>query len=488
MFDVSIRHPRYLAYATAWREMRDAISGEDDVKAGGESYLPMKSGMLSIEDRARRAAVYDSYRLRAEFPEIVAPTITGQVGLMNAQPPTVELPPQLETMRERATIDGMTLDELVSHVSAEILAVGRFGLLPSFAEGRPYIACYPAESITNWDKSEAGELDYVTLDETKLVRNRLTNAWERLVQYREIGFEDGRVRTRIWRSAAGTELVMLEAPDPLTASTVPEPIDFLPFVPMGTRSLSIDPEDVPLWGLAKIAYRMYRLDADYMQGLHMTSEPTPWVNGFDDPVQAVADGKVPSTIGAAALWVLRTGAQCGFLEFSGPGLDAQRKALDASREAAATFGARMFDETNRSPESGESRKVRYGQETSQLKTIAKVACSGVERALRLQARWLGLDENKVSVTPNLDWVTDAMSPTEITAIVKAWMDGAISYETLFQRMQAGKVVASDRTMEDEIDAILNDELRNGAEESVDQNGPESGLLPQQTGQAFPPAA
>lgn len=484
-FDVTAKHPRYLEFLPAWRKMRDAIGGEDDVKAAGETYLRMKTGMHAIKDPNERAAAYASYKDRAEFPEIVAPTMTGQVGLMNAQPPTYELPRQLEPMRERATRDGLTLDGLVERVTSELLAAGRYGLLPTFDRRGPYIACYPAESITNWDDDEA-ELNYVALDESREARDPATNTWGLRQQFRELFMLDGRFQSLTWRQVGpGGALVSGSPEGGVVSSTSGKPLDWIPFVLLGTRSLSIDPDDAPLYGLANIALRMYRLDADYMQSLHMTSEPTPWVNGFADPVRAMAAGQIPRSIGAANMWVLPPDAQCGFLEFSGPGLQAQRAAIDAAREAAATFGARMFDETRRAPESGESRRARYTNETSVLKTIAKVACSGVEKALRMQARWMGIDEKTVSVTPNLDWVTDAMTPAELTALVKSWHDGAISYATLFARLQAGKVVDAGKPIEDEINDILADPLREDMEEP-DPADPESGNLPlAQPGAASP---
>lgn len=474
-FDIEAKHPDYLRFAPSWQLMRDAVGGDDDVKAAGQAYLPMKTADAAVQDVTEQARLYAAYMLRAEFPEIVAPTITGHVGLICAQSPTIKLPSRMEGLRERATLDGLTLDDLIARVVAELLITGRYGLLPSFDAGEPYLAGYCAESIINWD-AERSTLSFVVLDESGLVRNAATNAWGRRKQFRLLQLIDGALESIEWSDAAGTLAPM--APEQFARSaTAPRPVDFMPLVILGTRNLTAEPDDVPLYGLAKTAVRIYRLDADYQQALHMTSEPTPWVSGWDDPAGAMREGKVPMAIGAANLWVLPNGGEAGFLEFSGPGLEAQRKAIDAEREAAATYGARMFDAAGSAPESGESRKVRYGQTTASLKTIAKVACAGVERALRNQAQWMGLNPDDVSVSPNLDWVTDAMSPAELTALVKAWQDGAISYPTLFERLKAGKVVSAEREMDEETAAILDDPVRGQLPSGVDPMAPDSGLLP-----------
>lgn len=469
--DIKQRHPAYDAFSDAWRLMRDAIGGEDVIKSRGTAYLPLKTAQAAMEDESQRQASYAAYMMRAEFPEIVAPTVTGHLGLIHSQPLTFELPARMEPLLDRATADGLTLEDFAEKVTSELLSVGRYGILPTFSEedGAPLLAGYTTETIINWDAPGMRGLEFVVLDESRSERNPVTNVWRPIERYRELAIEDGRLVSRIWQDGSATE-------EPVAyGRTDRAALDFNPFVALGTRTVTIEPEDVPLYGLARIAVRLYRLDADYMQGLHMTSEPTPYITGYDDVPDAIRKGNVPTAVGASKLWLLPRGATAGFLEFTGPGLAAQRAAIDASREAAATFGARMFDETNRAPESGESRKTRYSHNTSALKTIAKVTAAGLERALRNQARWMGLDPETVSVTPNLDWVTDTMSATELAALVKAWQDGVISYDTLFEQMQAGKIIAAGKAIEEEVDQIVNDKLRDAIEPDIES--PEAGMVP-----------
>lgn len=92
MEDPTIKHPAYLRFAPSWELLRDAVLGEDDVKAKGVRYLPMKTGTAAIPDESVKARVYDLYRTRAEFPEVTAPTIRGAVGVMLGKPAKIELP------------------------------------------------------------------------------------------------------------------------------------------------------------------------------------------------------------------------------------------------------------------------------------------------------------------------------------------------------------------------------------------------------------
>src|SRR5690606_14162739 len=126
------------------------------------------------------------YKSRAEFPDLVALTVRGAVGTILDQAAEIELPSELEPLREKATRDGLTLDALHRRIVTELMTTGRYGVLPGIdAAGGPYLAGYVAESIINWDVDENQHADFVVLDETGLVRNRETNAWDEVEQYRE---------------------------------------------------------------------------------------------------------------------------------------------------------------------------------------------------------------------------------------------------------------------------------------------------------------
>ena len=258
-FDIQIRHPTYLAFRASWQLLRDAIEGEDTIKARGEAYLPMKSGTKAMTDATRRDHAYSAYKARAEFPEIVAPTVRGTVGVMLERAAKIELPSALEPLRERATRDGLPLDALHRLIATEIMKTGRYGLLPGVDKsGKPYLAGYCAESIINWDSSDAVP-DYVVLDETGQARNRETGAWDRVEQFRECYVKNGAYASREWTKSAGValftpteEVFALKPPKSGRA----EALDALPFVFINTNGLSADPDDVPLYGLAKLAVRI----------------------------------------------------------------------------------------------------------------------------------------------------------------------------------------------------------------------------------------
>lgn len=449
MIDPTIKHPDYLDFAPSWELMRDAVAGEDDVKNKGEKYLPMKSGTAAIEDVAARKRVYDLYKTRAGFPEITAPTIRGAVGVLLAKNAKIELPDSMEHLRERATLDGLTLDALHRRIAAEVMTVGRYGLLPSVdSNGMPYLSGYTAESIINWDTT-GGVPDFVMLDETAVIRDRDSGEWKTLEQLRECVIEDGAYRSYIYEKEGSDWFRVF---DNEAKSPKGQPIDFLPFVFIGSLDLTPEPDDVPLYGLAKLAVRIYRMDADYSFSLHMTSEPTPVAIGFDDPQDAIASGYAPKTLGSSVIWILPKGGDAKYLEFTGQGLEKQAEAIRSSFEQAEKFGAQVLQSAS-SNESGEALKMRAASQTATLTSIAQTTAAGLERALRNLAVWMGEDPERVIVTPNLDFFGRSMSAQELTALVAAWQDGAISHPALFKKLQEGGVLDEETQYADEEAAI-----------------------------------
>lgn len=448
-FDPTIKHPDYIAFAPSWSLMRDTVAGEDDVKARGTAYLPLKSGTAAINDPSKRQQVYNLYRLRAEFPEIVAPTIRGAVGVMLAKIANIQLPAAMEHLRERATLDGLTLEALHRRMAMEVMTTGRYGILPGIADdGTPHLSGYVAESIVNWD-STGGKLDFLVLDETALVRDRVSGQWAAVEKYRECFIENGAYRARVWTKVSDTWSAE-DGPPALTPRG--DGLGELPFVPVGSLDLSIAPDDVPLYGLAKLAIRVYRLDADFSFSLHMTSEPTPVAIGFDDPERAIEDGIAPKTLGSSVLWILPQGGDAKYLEFSGPGLEKQAAAIKDALDRAAQFGAQVIQAGNQA-ESGEALKLRAASQTATLTTIAQTTAAGLERALRHIATWIGANPEEVVVTPNLDFFGRRIAADEARAIWEGWQQGMYDWRTALDLLRQGKWVNEDADP-DEIEAAL----------------------------------
>lgn len=447
-FDIEARHPEYNNFLTSWTVMRDTYDGEESVKEKGETYLPMKTGVRAITNIDDRKQVYNDYKFRAEFPEIVAPTIRGSLGLVHAKNSSYKLPAQLDYLVKQCTKTGLTLSFLNNKVTEEILLMGRVGLLATIDDdsGEFYIALYPAERIINWDMDD-GRLTWLVLDETRVKRNPATNKWVSVEEYlalqiNDAGFFTYTTYTYTGRKDKNNKKIFTRSEEKM-ATSKGRPLDYIPFVFGGSMDTEPSPNDIPMYGLARLALRAYRLDADYVNSLHFTSEPTPYVTGVDK-------NSAPDAIGAGNLWILPgENATAGMLEFSGPGLEAQDRAISATFQRALMFGAQMFSDTRKNSESGEAMKTRFTSQTSTLKMIAESSALTIKTALRYIARWAGIDEAGVEVKPNLDFFDHQLNHQEILAIVSGWQSGAYSKQTMFENLQRGGIIDPGKKFDEE---------------------------------------
>lgn len=87
---VDTKHPAYVERSEEWLIMRDTAGGEKQVKAASTTYLPQPSGFKAQADGGR--ALYEAYQKRAQFPEIVLPTIHGMVGVIHRTEAQIEMP------------------------------------------------------------------------------------------------------------------------------------------------------------------------------------------------------------------------------------------------------------------------------------------------------------------------------------------------------------------------------------------------------------
>ena len=224
----------------------------------------------------------------------------------------------------------------------------------------------------------------------------------------------------------------------------------IPFVVMSARDVVVEPERPPLIGVARAALAIYRLDADYRHQLFNSGQET----------LVIVNGEAPEAVGSGAVIVMNgpegVKPDAFYVGPSGTGIEAHKQAIEDDRTAAGKAGAQLVDDTQRTQESGEARKLRFGAETASLISIAQASASGLEKALRFVARMTGANENDVVVKPPANLLTTPMSPQEIAAISQAWKDGLLSYETVYGVLQRGQVASIERDAEQEL-ALIDDE-------------------------------
>lgn len=419
-------HEEYYKRSEQWARVRDALEGEDAIKSRGVAYLP--------RPEAQSPVAYKSYLSRSCFFSVTERTLRGLTGLVFRNPPIIDLPPRIEYMIESATSLDYSLYMLAHEMVREVLSVGRYGILLDVGSGgkgyaEPYISCYYAENITNWEMGN--DLNGVYLKSVSLKED------EKLT--RRLHVDDGIYKVSIIEDEQEVEVY--------EPSINGRNIDYIPFTFVGPYDLRPEIKKPPMIDLVNLNIAHYRNSADYEQALYLTAQPTPWISGI------ASQDDSPNSIGSGAIWYLPEGASAGMLEFSGAGIEAQRLAMQDKENMMAALGAVMIHDGKVRNESATTARLRGRGELSLLNSAVIMCEQAIKRCLMLAAEWSLSDPKDVRFSLNKDWTEARMEPQELTALMKAWQSGAISRATFHDNLQRGEIVPSNRSVDDEIELI-----------------------------------
>lgn len=421
-------HPDYDASAGEWARARDVLVGEDAVKAAGVNYLPRLDSQSEEE--------YSAYKARASFFGATARTLEEYLDLVFRRAPAFALcatagRPAGGLGKFVADCDrwGTDFVHYARRVVSEVLAVGRSGSLVLLDLSRPCVSFWRAEDVLDWCIERIGGRSVLT----RLV---LKDGAQR----RELRMVDSECVQEVWSQVDG-EWVM-DGFGTLRRDAVP--LSFIPFVFHGPKGSLPERSKLPLADIIAANLDHYRLDADYKHGLHFAALPTAWVSGFDKAA--------PLRIGSSAAWVSEVpGASAGFLEFTGAGLAHLERAIEKVERRMALLGARMLEPTS---VGANGLTASTGDDLCGLGAIVESLNDSLSRVLQIAQWWIqggDLDAiaGQVSFTMNTDLGACAMSGEEITAVVAAWRAGAISRESMLERLKRGEVLPDGRSVAQE---------------------------------------
>lgn len=474
MAGVDTRHPDYIDRLPEWELMRDANRGAEAIKrkAGGTAagtatagrrYLPMPSGFTAQTDGG--TLMFAGYLERADFPEIVSPTIAGMVGLIHKREPVITMPSAMEPLWENITRDGQTLEIFHRKLTEEILLQGRFSILTDAApqgSDLPFLTTYHAESLINWSEDRT----LFVLDECGLVREPNAFDWEQRKQWRVLRLVDGVYQQELWQDGASAPTEIIK---PLARAE--KSIQAIPFVVANATDLAVRPSTQPLIAVGRAAVRIFQLDADYRHQLFMSGQETFVITGLPEK------SAVPSILGAGVVLALPVGAQAMYVSPTCSGIAAHLAAMEDARNSAAAAATKMFD-SSKAAEAAEALRLRFAAQTANLTTTSMSSAAALEQGLRNIAIFMGLDPKSVIVEPNLKFVDQKLTPQEGQALVGMWQSNAISYDTLYANLQAGEIASQERTAEEER-TLIDEEPQNQLPDPtvVNPNDPTAGLTP-----------
>lgn len=443
-----------------WERCRAAVAGSEAIKASTATFLPQPSGMEDAE--------FTDYVARALYLNATQRTHDGLIGMVMGKPAQEDIPPGLREAVDYIDGRGSRLEDFARNAVSEVLEVGG-GLSvvdhPERPEGivtaaqeraaglRPRAMWYPIESVMEYRLGVVlgnQEITFLKLWETYTAAE---DEWTVNVhpQIRVYDMEEGRVRVRIFRKAASGKWEQFTEAHPTGRNGVG--LTYIPAVFFGPiRNM---PGKPPLSDLVDVNFAHYRNSADLEHALHFTGLPTAYASGVAP--DSVAGGL---RLGSSMGYVFEDpNASIQYATYGADGLGALKEAMSDKVQAMAALGARMLAPDMRAAESGEALAIRRTGENSALAKLADSVSRSVVLVLETMAEWMGVTGD-ISYSLNTEYLPNSIDANEITALVGAWQNGALTSPELFDRFKHGGVVRDDKTFEEhEAELLLADEAR-----------------------------
>lgn len=434
-------HPLYTLKQPQWTQMSHTYGGEPSVKAQGTTYLPATQGMIldGMGTGQRGLADYDAYLTRSVYHNFLKEGVETMVGIMHLEPARIEVPDRMLPLLDKITVDGENPWMLLRKMNEWQILYGRCGLLVEAPTGQlvdkalPYLALYAAPAITNWDVGirEQGQnrIEFVTLNESAFER-KADFQWDFVNRFRVLAMsqtaaslsgikQDASTAGGVYQvNALGANELTINSERWVTPSIGGVTLDEVPFMFVGAKGLSPDPEDIPGLELSNLCLAIFRGEADYRQTLFLQSQETLVTVGADlDPEQRT---------GAGARIDLPRDSDAKYIGVSANGLSAMRVALEDDKMAAKEKASRLLETggAGASYQSGSGLRIRLSPKTATLKTVAETGADALRWALKLIARWIGEDETKVVVEANTEFVEAEVASRTLLELTQAKSLGA----------------------------------------------------------------
>lgn len=408
------------------------------------------------------------YRNNAILTNFTGLTKNGLQGLVFLKEPDLDVPPQLEYMREDATGSGLSMTQLAQQVCGEILETGRHGLLVDFPrnentlsisdlETGNYVARilpYTAEAIINWRTERVNgrvQLVQVVLKECKEVVLKDGFEVEKLNQYRVLKLVDGQYYQELYNE----EQDLVDLVQPLKVDGTP--LTYIPFVFVGSENNDAVIDPAPLYDLAVLNLGHYKNSADFEESVFICGQPTVVVCVGDIPADQWVElngGKF--RYGARSGHVVGLGGNASLLQANPNNLAGQ--AMKDKLEQAVGVGARVIAAAGAGRETAEGARIRYGSQNSALYVVTKNMNRAFIEILRMACDFTkDADKSEIDFELNDQFYEDGADPQLIAQAIMMVDRQAMTVQELRNYVAStGEGLITEPELQVEIDAVQND--------------------------------
>lgn len=448
-----LRNAQYLRMASRWKMCRDAAAGEYEVHNEGTLYLPKLSQENGTDYQARLDMT--------PFFGATWRTIITLRGMMFRKSPEIVVPESFRDDLDNIDNTGQSFTSFAQDVSLEGLTVGRVGLLTDFsqvpqgiteadvrqAQFRSFLSEYYAETILDWAYVIEGGLKKIAMvrlledaslyPEVTLEKNQELH---KVLLLTDIGY--------IQQVFAVDRDNQIQIGEDIVPTMRGGRMNFIPFQPIGVDTLSMEVEIPPLMDLITLNFHHYRQSSAYERGCFISGCPTLMIYGNQDEEKTIYVG------GATANSFPDPTTKAEYVEVQS-NFQALKDNIDKKEFQMAVLGAKMLEPKTSGVESAETWQRKQSGEESILADISTTIGNGLTQALKWEVEWQGGDPKDVDVQLNKEFLPFDMTPAQITALMNAYLQRTVSFDTVYTNFKRGGLYPEESTMEEELELINN---------------------------------
>lgn len=453
---VDSKSAAYEKHAKSVQVMRDVIAGEDAVKARDmyssvKEYLP--GFVPADEDR------FLAFIKRANFVNFTGRTSVGLKGAIERKPAAIELPSELEYMRENCDGKGTNLSAFAGQICKEILDTGECGVLldrPPGVDGnsieddriqglKSTLALYIRESIINQKTIMVGSQvlpSLVVLTESETTEeDKFKSTSETSYRVLELS-ESGQYFQQMYnKDKVAGEVIPMTKRDGSAW-------DHITFASIGAEQNVYGVNGPPLYALAKVNIAHYRNSADYEEACHMQGQPTLSVNPGEMSAEAFNTANPNGiVVGSRRGVVLGNGGKLELIQMGANSTPAE--AMKAKEEQMVMIGGRLTQPAQ-VQKTAEEARINAGAEVSLLNTIVTNVSDAITTLLKDACENEGGNPDDVKFELNREFFPDTMTAEEVSAYIMLADRADIAQTDVRARLRKAGWVAADRT-DDDID-------------------------------------
>lgn len=450
---VSNQHLLFKSHLDDCIKMRTVFQGDKAIKANAKTYVPKNSG-VSDDD-------YNAIIQRSVFENFTEATAKGISGLIFAKEPTISVPTSLDILKDNIDMDDNTIVDLSQNIVNELMEVGRCGLLidvPNIDTTgmtkpqtdalniRAFMKLYKSETIINWRYESINSVNKLTL----LVLHEVYEDWtdrftsKQKDRYRVYSLIDNVCYVEVFEEKDKTFVNVMDQKPVIVKGG---PINYIPFIPLTYKDISIVPAKPPLMDIADININYYGVAVERRNVIHFVGNPFFMGKGIN--TRATDGSDISITLGSSIAQIFQEpNADMKIVETQGTGLAFNESYLNDCKVTMAALGARLLVDDAKAQISENTMQMKTAGYRATIMQIANTASRAITQALKIIAEWENQNPDDVKLELNTDYNLSEMDAQTITALVTAWQTGAIRKEDMFLKFQKGEIVESGLSFED----------------------------------------